>query len=391
MTLREDDSSFRSTTATLSDGFESDINPLIWNPKSAAIDRAGTAEMTVRFDHTTIFWSDDNYLVRPARDAREFVLWWKFMKQLKWNRGFWDLETWMHPTVECNMLLLIEKASNKIIGHVGAAIYDNSVGWIYAFVIAEKYRGKGLGRPLFKAAQTVLEKCEVQTIGLDGVPMQKGTYERRGFVASTQGEVLILDRPLVAKQPLPGNAIDPSHIVLNIFDIPLPLLVQHELKYTGFQRSRLWNRGNLFDRIDVEGFAVVTRDDPQTVDDIRAWVLLRRCEEGSRIGPLYADDVASARTALAKVMEAADDEYNTVSGGGGQVDWPHEKIIEDCTLSAEVWGGNPHATKLFEELGWRRVGMHYHRMWLNDKAPPEQRPGQEADKHAFAWFDAATG
>ena len=75
------------------------------------------------------------------------------------------------------MILLIEKATGNAVGHVAAVINDNATGWVSMFIIDEKHRGKGLGRELFKAAETDFEVNGTKVKGLDGVVEQKGTCE----------------------------------------------------------------------------------------------------------------------------------------------------------------------------------------------------------------------
>lgn len=73
------------------------------------------------------------------------------------------------------MILLVEKASGKCVGHISAVINPNSTGWVSMFIIDEKHRGKGLGRPLFKAAEADFESHGTKVKGLDGVVVQRQT------------------------------------------------------------------------------------------------------------------------------------------------------------------------------------------------------------------------
>ena len=52
-----------------------------------------------------------------------------------------------------------------------------------------------------------------------------------------------------------------------------------------------------------------------------------------------------------------------------------EEIVDKATLVAEVWCGNPDAEAVFEELGWKGVGVEYHRMWVDSKAPEQWMEG----------------
>lgn len=215
--------------------------------------------------------------------------------------------------------------------------------------------------------------------------------ERRRFVASPLGNVKIMVRNLGARVPIPGPKAD-AHVV-DIRAVPKALLVQQELRYTGFERPALWSDEHIFNRKDVQGFAVVAKPKAESVDDLLAWVVTRRCSGGIRIGPLYASDAGSAKAALLAAMNCVTPAEikkmplpNEAMNG-----WSDDRIANDATLVTEVWGANADAVGLFEELGWQDSGVMYHRMWVNGKAPPEQSQGGLSQKGVFAIFDAAVG
>lgn len=355
-----------------------------------------------------VVWSNGEYEIRPAKNTDEFRdVWWGFMQILQWNRGYYDLDTYMNPSLGSGMILLIEKATAKCVGHVSAVINPNSTGWVSMFIIDEKHRGKGLGRELFKAAEADFERNGTKTIGLDGVVEQRQTCtcistntarladvvtdERRRFVASPLGEVKIMMRPLVAKKSAPAPSTDNK--IVDIRSVPQTLLVQHETKYTGFERPALWSDEHLFRRKDVGGVAIVRNGSPQTVDDLLAWTITRRCSGGIRIGPVYARDSAAAKTVIAAAMEKSTPKavQDVPLPGVAMHEWSAEKISDEATLVTEVWGGNPEAVQVFEELGWEEVPVSYYRMWVNARATPEQSEGGAGQEGVYAIFDAAVG
>ena len=322
----------------------------------------------------------------------------------------------MKPSTGSGMLLLIDKTNGCPVGHVSAVANSNNTGWISMFIIDAAHRGKGMGQELFQAAMADAKRAGVKILGLDGVREQKSTCEsmkrchclifffraedpideRRRFVESPLGTVKIMMRPLVAKKTLPSDtgptrALQSS--IVGIRDVPTDLLVAHELKYTGFERPRLWSREHTFHRPDVNGFALVSKSPPTEIDNIQAWTVIRRCSGGVRIGPLYAQDSVSANSVLAAAMEAVRPEMirdlplpnepiSNISEG---------EIADKATLVVEVWDGNPDAENVFVRLGWANVGVEYHRMWVDGKANAEWTEGGLAQKGVFAIFDAAVG
>jgi hypothetical protein len=109
------------------------------------------------------------------------------------------------------------------------------------------------------------------------------------------------------------------------------------------------------------------------MDDRKATGLVyaRHCDQGVRIGPLYAANYSQARQLLHKLMN----DYTRQEG----------------TFIAEIFDSNEDGQKVFEELGWKYMGVSYHRMWLHGKVPLQQRKGGKGVKGMYAIFDAASG
>lgn len=99
------------------------------------------------------------------------------LTELYQDRGYYDLDTYLKPSIGCGMIILIEKASQRPVGQVAAAINENSTGWVSMFIVDEPHRGKGLGRQLFKAVEADFARNCTEFVGLDGVVQQKQTCE----------------------------------------------------------------------------------------------------------------------------------------------------------------------------------------------------------------------
>lgn len=155
-----------------------------------------------------IMFSNEEYEIRAAKNVDEFrEEWWRHMQILGWNRGYHDLNTYMDCSEGSGMLLLIHKASTKIVGMVCAVVYPNSTGWLSFFIVDAEHRRKRMGAELFKWAMADFERHGTNIVGLDGVAEQKATYERRGYVDSPLGTIKLMARPLVEKLPL-GDVAD---------------------------------------------------------------------------------------------------------------------------------------------------------------------------------------
>lgn len=204
-------------------------------------------------------------------------------------------------------------------------------------------------------------------IGLDGVEEQVPTYTRRGFVDVGRIVLMGCSASAVSAVSQKGCENDETGEVRNIKQVDREELRKLDEMYTGLDRQRYWVSSDLLDRVDVFGFAHYTNT------QLNGFTLVRGCEEGHRIGPLFASSAAVATQLLRLVMQ-------------------HPSVAESKgSLIVEVFGANAEAKKVFEGLGWSDVGVQYHRMWHEGRVPEPQRDGGRGTKGMFAIFDAACG
>jgi len=257
---------------------------------------------------------------------------------------------------------------DKADGLIVPLVYNNGTGWIGFFCINKGHRGKGWGRTLFAAALDRFENTGTKIIGLDAVSEQVQTYGRRGFVEKNRVR-LYERRPI---RNIPSSSSDDVVLIggkiVTLSSLPEHVIVESDLKHSGLQRSRLWTKEALLSRSDFYGLAVMS----DTSEELRGWIVVRSCEHGYRVGPLYADSTSIASRLLS---EATKNLQNKPS----------------ATLIAELWVGNPKASAVFTAAGWTEVGIDYHRMWLGGRLPKEQDSGGKADSDTYAIFDAGEG
>ena len=246
-------------------------------------------------------------------------------------------------------------------------VLDNHTGWVGYFCVNEACQGLGWGAALFRSCLETFEKAGAKTVGLDAVEAQIKTYERRGFQVASQVKLMI--RKSVREKPL-GDGFEHVDVdgerLVPLEDIPSDVLVKSDMGITGFERGKLWSKEAMFEcRDDAWGLALVSH---HAEDQLDGWVLVRSCQEGYRIGPLYANDRKEAAFLLHQAL------YRLQGKAGSFI--------------AEVWGSNEEAMGVFEEAGWEYSGMDYYRMWLDGRVPVEQQKGGKAEKEMWAVFDA---
>ncbi|CAI6319495.1 unnamed protein product [Periconia digitata] len=264
--------------------------------------------------------------------------------------------------------LIIPKLSTKPEGCVCGFTYPNKTGWIGFFIMAAAYRGQGLGRELWNRMDASFHESQTEMIGLDGVEEQVKTYERRGFVDVAR--IPVMSRVSLKTRPLPAVELDPDvkDRLVDMKSVDEDLLARLDLEHTGLDRSAYWlNNGIHHHRQNTFGLALAE----SSTEELRGFLLVRDCEHGQRFGPLYAETLQGAKALLYTAMDRSSD--------------------SDGSMIAEVFGGNPEARRLFEELGWESAGVDYHRMWLNGKVPEEQQENWKGASGMYAIFDACAG
>lgn len=270
-----------------------------------------------------------------------------------------------------NWLLLIPAESTKPEGTVVAFTYPNGTGWVGFFMLNASFRGKGLGRELWKQLEASFRASNTTVIGLDGVEEQVNTYKRRGFEAVAR--IPLMTRPSLKQKPLSAaqsQDVDIEGELLDIKSVDPKTLAKIDLEHTGLDRSAYWSYDALISRRDAFGYALSSTS-TSTPPEITGFILVRRCENGHRFGPLYAETYDAALRLLYVAM-------NHIAESDG-------------SMIAEIFGSNEDGRKVFEELGWEWAGLDYHRMWLGGRVPESQRNGGKGTKGMFATFDACAG
>jgi hypothetical protein len=242
--------------------------------------------------------------------------------------------------------------------------YPNNTGWVSFFIMKAAYRGKGLGRELWKEMDLVFNSAGTTTIGLDGVEEQVETYKRRGYVDCARIPLMMHDSILDKPIDVAWNLEDCAELQ-DLRDVDPAKVAQLDLEHTGLDRTAYWAAGALPSRSGACGYVIIAEG------KVTGLIYARNCEQGIRVGPLYAANYSQARQLLHKLM--------------------NDYSLREGTFIAEIFGSNQDGQKVFEELGWKYMGVSYHRMWLHGKVPLQQREGGRGVKGMYAIFDAASG
>lgn len=182
---------------------------------------------------------------------------------------------------------LIAELAGEPVGCVSAVRYGGAFGFLGFYIVRPGFRGQGHGLALWRAAMARLRPA---VVGLDGVVAQQANYRRSGF------DLLHRNIRFGAASPhAPRRADAPA--VLPTGEADLPAIAAFDRRFFPAPRAA-------FLRAWVSAPGHVARIVPGP-DGLRGFAVLRPCREGSKIGPLFAEDPAVARALFADLLAAA--------------------------------------------------------------------------------------
>jgi len=200
-----------------------------------------------------------------------------------WNPGLHDADAFARIDPDGWFVADLDGA---IVGCVSALRYDDRYAFVGFYIVAPEHRGKGYGIALWRAAMAHVAGCAV---GLDGVLAQIDNYARSGFALDTRNA-----RYRGTGGGSPGSA---TRVVEegDVADVVAYDSTCFPAEREAFVRAWL----GLPDATS----RVLRRD-----GTVAGYGSVRRCREGWKIGPLFADDRAAAETLFADLRADAGDD-----------------------------------------------------------------------------------
>lgn len=163
--------------------------------------------------------------------------------------------------------------------------YDPAFAFLGLYICRPDLRSQGYGMRVWQAA---IEQAGDRAIGLDGVPAQQANYARSGFVYAWRSVRYRID----GRGPDPGSLVDLDTVALA--DVARYDRDKFEADRQTFLRAWIAQPGARRLGAIRDGMLV-------------GWGLVRPCAKGSKIGPLLADDSATAERLLDGLLAVAPD------------------------------------------------------------------------------------
>jgi len=201
-----------------------------------------------------------------------------------WNPGIYDAEAFY--TADPGGFLIGE-IDGEPISSISAVSYEENFGFIGLYIVKPAWRGKGFGLKTWNAALNLLGE---RNVGLDGVLAQVENYRKFGF------------QPAYTQIRHQGIGI-PSKINQNIVkltDIPLEIILNYDRQC--FPAPRTIFLKKWLNQPDGAAYGMIKNN------HLCGYAVLRKCRNGFKIGPLFADNSEIAESLFLAVINHVEGE-----------------------------------------------------------------------------------
>lgn len=194
-----------------------------------------------------------------------------------WNPGLRDAEIFWNTDPEAFWGFEIE---GRLAGGGAIVSYSGQLGFMGLFIVAPKYRGQGLGRQLwyFRRDQLLKRLKPGASIAMDGVFAMQHFYGEGGFVFTHRN----------LRMEGVGKRTDPDPRVVPLREVDFQKVLEFDARHFGILRPAF-----LKPWITPEGgYGAGLLDD----DGLQGMGVVRPCQNGFKIGPLFAESAEVADT-----------------------------------------------------------------------------------------------
>jgi GNAT superfamily N-acetyltransferase len=197
-----------------------------------------------------------------------------------WNPGLHDAELFWTTDPEA---FIAADLDGELIGGGAITSYNGEFGFMGFFIVRPEFRGRGFGNALWHARRKrLLARLRPgASIGLDGVFAMQDYYAEGGFVFSHRN---MRFRTEISQHP-PNSLVDAKDIV-PLTTVPFDQVLEYDR--TCFPALRpTFLRGWIS---QPDALALGCQRDGK----LSGYGVVRRCGEGCKIGPLFANDALAA-------------------------------------------------------------------------------------------------
>lgn len=208
-----------------------------------------------------------------------------------WNPGLHDAESFWATDSEA---FVAAELDGELVGGGAITSYAGEFGFMGFFIVRPEFRGHGLGNTLWLARRDrLLARLRPgASIGMDGVFAMQDYYAKGGFVFSHRDLRFRADIPQETTAPALGE-----EAVVPLARLPFEEVLAYDRSCFPAARANFLS-------------VWIAQPDSLAVGCLRGGKLsgygvVRRCQEGCKIGPLFADDAQAAEALYAHLATFA--------------------------------------------------------------------------------------
>jgi len=202
-----------------------------------------------------------------------------------WNPGLHDAELFWETDPEA---FIAAELDSEMIGGGAITSYGGEFGFMGFFIVRPEYRGRGIGNTLWHARrQRLIDRLRPgATIGLDGVFEMQDYYAKGGFAFSHRN---MRFRAEITEAP--ATSRDADKTITPLSSIPFSQVLDYDR--TCFPAMRANFLREWISQPDALALGHLHNG------KLNGYGVVRRCGEGCKIGPLFANDTPVARALFA--------------------------------------------------------------------------------------------
>lgn len=203
-----------------------------------------------------------------------------------WNPGLDDAQIFWDTDPEG---FVAAELDGQLIGGGSIVAYGGRFGFMGFFIVRPEHRSHGLGRRLWlhRRDRLLSRLGTPATIGMDGVFTMQHFYARGGFVLSHR------DLRFEGR----GDAGPRAPGLVDVRDVPFEALARYDAAHFPAPRERFLRAWIT----QPQGQGLAITDD----GTLRGYGVIRRCRQGHKIGPLFADDGDTAESLFCGLLACA--------------------------------------------------------------------------------------
>ncbi|MFB2938836.1 GNAT family N-acetyltransferase [Aerosakkonemataceae cyanobacterium BLCC-F154] len=198
-----------------------------------------------------------------------------------WNPGIYDAEAFYAAD---SGGFLIGEINGELISSISAVRYDDTFGFIGLYIVKPNWRGQGFGLKTWNAGLKLLGD---RNIALDGVLAQVDNYRKFGFQPAYRH----------IRYAGLGMATDINKSIVFLSTLPRETLVNYDRQYFPTTRPQFLQKWINQPESTAYGFL--------KNGNISGYGVLRKCRNGFKIGPLFAEDSEIAESLFLALINHA--------------------------------------------------------------------------------------